>query len=98
MTTTNQIPQILTANTYFWKPSTSASGRRSNENRRLSEVADFFKQLGFDVEMPDRVVANKAELRVIFTYSETCNNVYKTLAVYKNGKVSNITAIKKLIS
>lgn len=35
-------PSILTQNTYFWNPSTSAGGRRHNESRRNSEVEDYF--------------------------------------------------------
>lgn len=35
------IPYILTANTYFWNPSSSPSGRRRNERIRGAEMAAF---------------------------------------------------------
>lgn len=93
-----QIPSILTANTYFWTPSTNASDRRKNEEKKLNEVASFFETLGFEVSNTDRVIAKKDELEVVFSYSESCKNVYKHLSVTRNGKNSNITAIKKLIA
>lgn len=98
MNTTSQLPEILTANTYFWKPGTSASSRRRNEERRLGEVADYFTSVGFEVEVGnERVIAKKSDLEVIFYYSESTRNVYKKLAVLKNGKVSNITSLKKIL-
>ena len=99
-TTTIEIPSILTANTFYWSPSNIASGRRRNEEKRQEEVSNFFKALGFEVQLSsDRVIANlpSKKLEVIFEYSETCGHVYKSLSVYRDGKKSNITAIKKLL-
>ena len=42
--TIQEIPYILSVNTYFWHPSSSASGRRSNEEKRNAEIADFMKE------------------------------------------------------
>lgn len=38
---TDVIPEILTANTYFWRPASSAYGRRANEKRREREIKAF---------------------------------------------------------
>ena len=84
------IPSILTANTYYWTPSNYAAGRRHNEERRHSEIANF-------------VAANKAALDaagivIDFEYSESCHNVYKTCKITRNGKRSNITAVRKALN
>jgi|ERR1044072_8806329 hypothetical protein len=93
------MPDILTANTYFWHPSGSASGRRYNENKRVSEVREFFASLGFVVtDSSDGIKAASGEIEAYFSYSESCKNVYKRFEVYRNGKRSNITAIRKLIA
>lgn len=92
------IPEILTANTYFWKSSQSASGRRSNEIKRQNQVSEFFKENGFEVEINgDNVTATKGELKCVFHYSETCKNVYKLFSIYKSDKKSNITQLKKVL-
>ena len=41
--TQQQVPDILKANVYFWRPGGSASWRRSNEERRNSELAGFMR-------------------------------------------------------
>lgn len=91
-------PQILTANTYFWSPSSSANGRRSNEERKTNDVAAYLKSLGFQITKHDsnNVLAENGEIEVHFHYSESCKNVYKSLCVFKGGKKSNITALRKL--
>lgn len=43
-------PSILTANTYFWTPNCNASGRRRAEERRESEVFDYFTAEGFSLD------------------------------------------------
>lgn len=93
------IPSIFTANTYFYSPASTASGRRRNEERRISEATNFFKSLGFEViEKSNSIDAILGEIEVSFSYSESCQNVYKSLSVYKKGKKSNITTLKKLLS
>ena len=93
------LPNILTANTYFWASSSTANGRRKNEERNISTVVSFFPELGFDVSHDnDTVKATNGTINVRFHYSESCKNVYKSLEVTKNGKRSNITAIKKLLA
>ena len=87
--TTIELPAILTANTYYWTPSSSASGRRSNEVRRAAEVQRFLDQHA------DAIRA--AGLTVAFSYSESCHNVYKRLEITRNGKRSNITALKRAL-
>lgn len=42
------------------------------------------------------VEGTRENLEVTFTYKESCNNVYKFLHVYRNGKRSNITQLRKL--
>ena len=85
----SSIPEILTAKCYFWSPASNAAGRRHNEKRRATEVADF-------------IDANKAALKaagieINFSYGETCKNVYKSCSITRNGKRSNITAVKKAL-
>lgn len=41
------IPDIISANTYFWTPGGSASGRRSNERRRTNEGIEWLESQGF---------------------------------------------------
>lgn len=91
-----QEPQILTANTYFWSPSGNASGRRANEERRQNEVAEFFQAIGMSVERSgDNVIGKAGAIEVVFHYSESCNNVYKSLSVTNGGKRSNIKLLRK---
>lgn len=90
-------PSILTANTYFWSAGDSASDRRRNESRNLTNVANFFKSIGMNVkESGDKVVGEKDCVVAVFSYSESCKNVYKHLSVTRDGKCSNITSLRKL--
>lgn len=83
------IPSILTANTYYWNPAGSASGRRSNEKRHNSDVARFIAA--------NRESLDAAGIVIKFDYSESCHNVYKTCTITRNGKRSNITAVRKAL-
>lgn len=92
------LPEILTANCYFWNSGGSADQRRRNESNRINQVVNFFKQKGFEVTQSGHCVNAKGfGLDVCFSYSESCKNVYKTLSVYRNGKKSNVTAIRKTL-
>lgn len=84
-----QLPEILTANTYFWRPGSSASQRRWNEKRRIAEVQAFL----------DRHAATLAAagITVEFSYKESCNHVYKHVAIYQNGVKKDIRALKKAL-
>ena len=88
-TTTIELPAILTANTYFWTPGGSASQRRSNERRRADEVQCFLDA--------NAAAIQAAGIEVDFSYSESCNNVYKSVAVYQNGEKKTIRALKKAL-
>jgi len=95
---TPSIPEILTANTYYWSANSSADGRRRAEEKRQSQVASFFQSIGFQVNRNgDNVIAEKDGICAEFHYSESCKNVYKTFSVTRNGKRSNITAIRKML-
>ena len=83
------IPDILTANTYFWRPSTHADGRRRNETRHNGEVARFIQA--------NQAALAAAGIVIDFSYSESCNHVYKTCQITRNGKRSNITAVYKAL-
>lgn len=103
MTTTATVfePDILTANTYFWTPAWNASSRRSNERKRLAEVADFFRSIGMQAEeyrdyVEGEITVAGETITAQFMYSESCKNVYKGLSVHRDGKRSNITALRKL--
>ena len=91
-------PKILTAKTFYWSPGSAASQRRNNESRRLSEVEIFLYSLGFDIikSTNGKIKGIKDEVEVIFYYSESCKNVYKRFEIYKDGKRSNITTLRKM--
>lgn len=90
-------PSILTANTYFWNSANNASSRINNEKKHKHTVENFLKQIGFVIiENDEKVFAKLKELEVKFYYSESCKNVYKSLEIWKNGKKSNITSLRKL--
>jgi len=93
------IPEIFTANTYFWKPGTAASQRRRSEANRQAEAVDFFAALSMEVSRDgDDVTGVGHGLTCVFSYSETCKNVYKRLAIVRdNGQVANIVALRKLV-
>ena len=99
MTTSNtDEPTILAASTYFWIPARSADQRRRNETRNTDKVANYLSAIGFTItDQAERyVTAVKDEVDVTFYYKESCSNVYKSLSVTRAGKVSNITAIRKI--
>ena len=89
-------PSILSRNIYNWKPSSNASTRRAAEIRTLDQVSSYFKEIGLEVKTDgDSVSGEAVGLSVVFTYRQSCKNVYKSLSVYSNGKKSNITALRK---
>ena len=88
-TATIEIPAIMTANTYYWRPASNASSRRANEQRHTTTVQAFLDRHA------DAIRA--AGIEVGFSYSESCHNVYKRCEIYRNGKKSNITALKKAL-
>lgn len=89
-------PSILGINTYKWKPASSASARRAAEVKTLNQVSSYFKEIGLEVKTDEDSVSGEAVgLSVVFTYRQSCKNVYKSLSVYSNGKKSNITALRK---
>lgn len=73
------------SNSYFFSPSSSAAGRRSNENKFLEQNPDFC------------LVKGKNIIKVAFTYDESCKNVYYTLTVIVNDEKKDIRALKKLL-
>lgn len=87
---TVEVPAILEANTWFWKPAPSASMRRANEQRRMAEVEAWL------YSNAETLQAGRFEVE--FSYSESCNNVYKKLVVYHNGRRSNLLALKNWLA
>ena len=85
-----EIPDILEANTYFWKPASNASGRRRNEQRRLTEVETWLES--------NAKTLQDGGFEVGFTYEESVKNVYKRLVIYRNGKRSNLLALKNWLA
>lgn len=71
------------------------------------EVEEFFKEIGFETKNNGSSVVAKGEIprtktknqkiEVVFSYSESCNNVYKHISVSRDGKSSNITVIKNYL-
>lgn len=95
-------PTVLGANTFYWKPSPSASSRRSREIRNRNQVEEYLLSLGFEHD-PDggfKYVVNGGykgkAVYVNFKYSESCSNVYKSLTVMWGDNNSNITTIRKI--
>jgi len=82
----HSIPEIVTANTYFWSPACNASGRRGNEKRRESEIENFC-----------HIFARIPTIRVEGFYQETGGHVYKSMTyeVSKKGewKTTNLTGL-----
>ena len=98
ITTTIAEPAILSANTFYWNSADTSAARRSNEERNTSKVASYLESIGFIITDRDtsNITAVCGNVEVKFHYSETCNNVYKSLYVQKDGKKSNITTIRKI--
>lgn len=86
-----KVPTIITANTYFWTSSASASGRRYSEEKKHNEVREFLLACG--LEEFNGYFTNHQGLHVSFSYSESCKNVYKKFAVVRNQKNSNIRGL-----
>jgi hypothetical protein len=79
--TTTSIPDILTANTYFWRPASTASGRRNNEARRNGESR---------ASRSNKCILDAAGIEIEFSYSKL-PKCYKTSSHHER-KASNITA------
>lgn len=72
-------------NSYFFAPSTSASGRRAKEKA-------FYKN------NPNvTFLTNKGGVGVEMTYNETCSTVYYSCNIYQGGVKKTITVIKSLL-
>lgn len=92
------IPEVLTAKTYFWNPGNSANQRRQNEETQAVAVYDFVLAIGFELNdsgLWERHYQNQV-ITIEFDYAETVNNVYRTLKIWRDGKKSNMSIIKKI--
>ena len=80
------VPMVVTANVYFWRPAGKADGRRSNEKRRQAEINGF-------CEAVERIPTILAE----GSYSESCNHVYRTMRYRvdrgKGFQTTNLTGL-----
>ena len=56
-----------------------------------------FTTLVRDFNTKIKMYGQLKRIDVQFDYKETCNHVYKTFAVYINGKKSNIVGLKKYL-
>ena len=89
------IPDIITANTYFWRPGAAAAQRRSNERRRQHEACAFFAELGLKIKHEgDNVFGFDDNVWLHFYYSESAKHVYKKFRVEINGRRSNLKGLK----
>jgi uncharacterized FlaG/YvyC family protein len=84
-----ELPAILTANTFYWRPGRTARERRANEQRHYAEVEAFLEA--------HKEILQTAGIEVQFSYSESCNHVYKHIRVYQNGVRKDIRALKKAL-
>ena len=73
-------------NSYFFSPSCSADGRRTNEKKFAAGNPD----VAF-IKGDDKIV-------VKMEYQESCKNVYYKLYVIVNDEFKNISYIKKLLA
>jgi hypothetical protein len=90
-------PTIVTANTYFWSPATTASVRRRNEVRHSRAVAHWFRSLGMNViEMTGFVGGTIGHIAAEFSYGESCSCVRRAFSVTVAGELSNVTTLRKL--
>lgn len=91
-------PAILSSNVYFWSPGASQSQRARSAEKKVNEVSSYLEYLGFIISEKDcnSMTAINGNVEVRFYYHESSQNVYKSLAVFKNGKKSNITTIRKI--
>lgn len=101
---TIQVPEIFGENVYFKYPGVNAHTRRNNEAKYRAEAKEFFKKnkytiLGIYTENRNAIKAEiktpKGLICVRFSYSESCNNVYKRLSVYLDDTKKDIRLIKK---
>lgn len=92
-------PEILTANCFHWRSFGVASSRRSAENRRQTQAGEWLEKAGLKVSYSGNSVSAVGEgIEVEFSYSESCNNVYKSFSVYRHGKKSNIKGLRGWIA
>ena len=91
-------PSIFTANAYHWNSGGNAETRRKNEEKQTDAVCDYLVALGFEIQTHTStiVVAKREEVEVFFNYRESAKNVFKSLAVTKAGKRSNVTLLRKI--
>lgn len=87
------IPSIISANTYFWKPSGSATGRGSNEEPHTNAARAFFTPQGFTET--EACVYVKGDAVAEFSHQESCKIVYKHFSVTIKGKRSDIRGLAK---
>ena len=69
---------------FFYTSNSSASGRRSNEEKFAAANKDVC------------FITENSKIEVSMSYSESCRNVYYSISIIVDGKSKNITAIKKL--
>jgi hypothetical protein len=70
---------------YFFKPSSNAAGRRSNEKK-------------FGENNPNvTFMTSKGPVEVSMSYRETCGNVYYKLNVKLNDDYKDIRVVKKIL-
>lgn len=100
-----EIPSIITANTFYWKPQTAADSRRRKESQHLATVKTFLTNLGFTCTLQEHSKSVSGQttfqgklVEVHFTYRESTKNVYKSFTVWYGGKNSNITIVKKMVA
>lgn len=84
-----EIPKILCANTYFWTPARTSAQRRTNELRAAREVQAFIDKV--------RSILEQHNMTIEFSYYESANHVYKRVVVRRNGRKSNITALRNVL-
>lgn len=84
-----ELPSILVANTFYWRPGRTARERRANEQNRIAEVEEF---LAAHKEKLDA-----AKIEVQFSYHESCNHVYKKVRIFQDGVRKDVRALKKAL-
>ena len=90
-------PTILTEKSLSYTPA-SWYGARSRENKQHSIVREYFESLGFTVSRSDSMytVANLDGVVASFLYRETEEHMYVDFSVTQDGKVSDISLLRKI--
>lgn len=89
---------IETRGYYFWRPSLSASGRRSNEIKRNKQAVDIVIETYLRKELKTKVKYIHLRIEIYQNYAESCRNVYVSSIFKINNIKTNSKKIEGLLN